>query len=147
MSTQPIFQIPKEHVPQIREYYLNRRVLLRTELAEVDSLLLQLGIQAEEAAPMMNGQISLLPDNGNPSGYNPRWNLIKKAKFAIKNAGRPLTSKEIVEFIINNYDKPLNTQRKKFMSSMSGTLSNKSKAGGVFKRTQNDADEYEYDIA
>jgi hypothetical protein len=146
MHTDINIKLTKEHIPHIKEYYQTRLTALQTELAEINEIIKQLSSQ--ESLANVNGQSLLLPQQSQSvGGYNPKWSLIKKAKFAITTAGRALTSKEIVDFIIDNYDTDLKEDRKRFMSSMSGTLSGKSKEGGIFKRKQNDADEFEYEIA
>jgi hypothetical protein len=148
MSTNISIHLPKEHIPQLREYYQNRLTSLQKELNEVSALLEQLESQVHTTT-QVNGQGVLIspPVQISPGGYHPKWSLIKKAKFALKEAGRPLTSKEIVDLIIDNHDPAMRNERKRFMSSMSGTLSAHSKPGGIFKRQQNELEDFEYEVA
>lgn len=146
MNTNINIQLPKDHIPHIKEYYLSRLKQLETEVLDIRTLLTELDLQ-NNAPALMLGQLSIPHATQPTNGYNPKWSLIKKAKFALNLAGRPMTSKEIVDFIIDNYDSALKPDRKRFMSSMSGTLSAKSKEGGIFTRSQNDADDFEYLIA
>lgn len=151
MTTNINIQLPKEHIPQLREFYTSRLAQLQKEIGEVSALLQQLDSQitVSNGNTVVNGQGVLIPAAVNipPGNYHPKWSFIKKAKFALKEAGRALTVKEIVDFLLDNYEPNLKNERKKFMSSMSGTLSHQSKEGGIFKRRQNELEEYEYEIA
>jgi len=131
-------QLPKDFAPQIREYYLTRLKQLETESLEIKNLISHLD------APTQLSIIDLPFENaGNITGYSSKWTMLKKAKFVLSKASKAMTSKEIVDFIIDNYEPEAINFRKKFMSSMSGTLSAKSKEG-LFSREQNEADDFEY---
>ena len=141
MATNISIEIPKEHIPHMKEYYRSRLAQLQKELTEINHLLKQ--IEKEQSQ-----QLSLIPDSreapSSLNGYNPKWPIVKKAKFAIELLGRPASSSEIVDFLIENYEQDKKGERKQFMASISGTLSLKSKEGGPFKRSPNDVGEFEY---
>ena len=143
--------LPEEHKPLIREFYKKRLDELMEETNKIQGLLASLDGEIIEPSKTLTFQPTLLSTTPTPLSsliYNSRWPLIKKAKFAIRQAGKPLTSSQIVEYIIRDCEPALKDDRKRFMSSISGTLSAKSKQpGGIFKRQKNDEEDYEYEIA
>ena len=139
-------QLPANHVPQIKDFYLARLKDLETETTEIKTLLSQLDLQSY--TPIVpNRQMAIIEPQSTLISYNRKWPLTKQAKYVLSTTGEPMTSKDIVDYIITNCDSSIKENRKRFMSSMSGTLSSKSREGGIFKREQNDADEFEYTLA
>ncbi len=97
-------------------------------------------------------QLSRLLNETNSSfksedNYSEKWQWQKKIAFAISLAGKPLTASEIVDSVLN-YEPTLD--RKRALSSVSGTLSTKSgdayENDKQFIRGISESGEYSYEL-
>jgi len=74
--------------------------------------------------------------SGDASGkvsYQPQWTIFRKILFLMTEAGRPLSTREIVEAIIEKYEPGLASQRTRLVSNVSGVLSAKTRDGKLEK--------------
>ena len=80
--------------------------------------------------------------------FSPKWPWIKKIAFAIKEAGKPISTREIVE-ILSVYEQRTEEEKKTAISSVSSTLSVKSGKHSdkrEFVKDVNSSGEYVYNI-
>ena len=71
-------------------------------------------------------------------GYKSNWTWFAKAEFILKASGKPMSTSEIVEQMIN-YEPLLD--RRKALSSMSATLAVKTTSGKIKRIINNGADQ------
>ena len=71
----------------------------------------------------------------NPSSivYQPQWTIFRKILFLLDELKRPLSTREIVDEIIEVYEPNLRSERAKLVSNISGVLSTKCKEGKLIK--------------
>jgi hypothetical protein len=146
------FKVPDKHLPQLKEAYKKiygdfkvRWTAILEEWRELEPVLLQLGIiepkiQGQEKATQANKSEAIHPST---NGYNPNWTWMQKSVYILKKAGRPLTSKEIIDYLINNCEPGIPPA--KLINSIPATLSVASKEGKLL-RIKKDNGEYVYDI-
>jgi hypothetical protein len=153
MSLNDSIQLPGSYAMKIREFYKTRLAEIEKEAAEIKTLLKDLdnnhnGSTVAIAPQQPTDFFVKAPELGDfPKTYNPKWANQKKAQFIIRTKGRALTSGEIVNIIVDEYDPNIEGGKKKLLGSMSSVLSGNCKPpDGIFTRTKNDLDDYEYDV-
>lgn len=119
--------IPDSQLDSMIEYYIGLQKSkkdtitgIEKEIKEISSIVLQLK-KAKTDQPQQNGVYEDLFG----AVYNPKWPWVKKIEYAMNEAGKPVTTKEIVE-IITKYEPEYIAERKKAVASVSATLSQKS---------------------
>lgn len=78
-----------------------------------------------------------------PSHYDPTAGWLRKSEYVLKAVGRPLTSLEIIDILIKNYEPTINRDRA--INSIPATLSVAAKDGKI-NRTKNQNGEYSYSL-
>ena len=68
--------------------------------------------------------------------YNPKWSNLKKSIYIIYQDGKPLTTKEIVDTILEKYEPELKSERAKIVGNISSVLGTAAKEGKL-KRALN----------
>jgi hypothetical protein len=158
MSQNDTIQVPGNYATKIREFYKTRLAEIENEAIEIRTLLKDLdnsnnssthnGVTVAMAISQPNNFVVKAPELGDfPKTYNPKWANQKKAQFIIRTKGRALTSREIVDIIVDEYDPNIEGGKSKFLASMSSVLSGNCKdPDGIFTRTKNDIDDYIYNV-
>jgi hypothetical protein len=138
-------EIHESHIQSLVEFYALRLKALREEIAEreketreINSLIQKLRRKGVPE-PTTNG--TLIPR----VEYSETWPWAKKIAFAIELNNKPLTTKEIVDSLID-YESSFLFDRKRVVASISSVLSMKSGPDKDFIRTENDAGEFAYNI-
>ncbi|WP_299178718.1 hypothetical protein [uncultured Chryseobacterium sp.] len=139
MSVQ--IEIKELYIRDLIEFYLEKQKVLRnevnalqTQLKDISAVIMQLR-QAQ-----LSNSVSMLKGN---EVYNSKWPWVKKITFAIQEAGKPLTTKEIVD-ILTGYEPDFINDRKRVVASVSSTLS--VKTGGEFEKSESETGENAYSI-
>lgn len=118
------------------------------ELIEIDDALKELD------KPKLNGVSHMFDDDEIiilPNGYIPKWSYPNKIKFILEMKGKPLTARQIAdtitEYLENDYWRSKTKKEKgKLYATISSTLTNNSKQGKDFVKSQNEIGENIYDI-
>lgn len=148
-------QLPSTHAKHIKEFYRNRLLEIEKEAAEIKILLKDIDSNTQSGSsigtfpfdsPITSHEATIV-DSPFPKTYNPKWSNQKKAQFIIRVKGKALTSAEIVDTIMNEYEHEIEGGRKKLLGSMSSVLSGNCKPGGIFTRKHNDLDDWVYDVS
>lgn len=97
-------KVPDQHVPKLKEAYegiykefMTRWNDLMAEWKELQPILIQFNIiqpATEDSSTSAKDQIH--PDS---NGYDPNWTWMQKSVYILNKAGKPLTSKEIIDAI------------------------------------------------
>jgi hypothetical protein len=157
----------KEAYRGIYAEFMSRYIPIINEWNELYPILKQLGILDEMGTPkdkinsqpvaiqaVLSGKLNEMRDSkldifrGNKvplstNGFQKNWTWAQKATYILEKAGRPMTSKEIAEVLVNEYEKDLNLPTA--INSVPATLSVAAREG-KFTRRLNEKGEYEYDI-
>lgn len=120
--------IPEQHLSQIREFYQGKIAELEKQLSDLRSVLSSLN------GSSVKPQLPLIIPDGN-AGYNVNWSFSKKIKFIIQTAGHPITTREIVDTLVQKYEPQEQNNRKKVVATVSSILSTGAKNGSFIKTT------------
>ena len=141
-------EINDVHVDALIEFYIQKLRVLRDEIAtreketkEINAQILRL--KKGKTSPQSSTNNTQLEATLVP--YSDKWPWAKKIRFALERQGKPLTTKEIVETLIE-YEIGLMFDRKKAVASISSMLSTKSGTDKEFIRVESDSGDFEYDI-
>lgn len=141
-------EINDAHIDALIDFYIMRLKTLREEIAErekeskdINAQILRLKRGKSNPASGDSKNVDLLQ----PVNYSEKWPWGKKIRFAIERKGQPLTTKEIVDTLIE-FEIALMFDRKKAVASISSLLSTKSGDDKEFKRIESDSGDFAYDI-
>lgn len=118
-------EIQEEHVKDLIDFLVAKQKALKTQVADLESQIKSISAtisqlkQTSKRAPFTFTD-GILPIE-EPNLYSESWPWVKKIAFAIKDAGKPLTTNEIAE-VLGAYE----SSEKIKISSISATLSQKS---------------------
>ncbi|MBN8853636.1 MAG: hypothetical protein BGO55_12065 [Sphingobacteriales bacterium 50-39] len=119
-------EIQNTHVNDLISFYSNKLrgikdqiATLEMELRDINSIISQL---KQGPVDTFTNEEFLEPSS---EKYSASWPWVKKIAFAVREAGRPITTKEIVN-ILEKFEPNFAIQRKRAISSVSSTLSVKS---------------------
>jgi len=120
-------EIKDDHVTDLINFYSSKQRDLRekiakleNELRDVNATIAQLRRRPDHIKDSYSAEFQ--PET---EVFSSKWPWQKKIAYAIKEAGKPITTKEIVE-ILEFYEPKLVEERKSAISSVSSTLSVKS---------------------
>lgn len=85
-----------------------------------------------------------------PNGYIKQWAWSKKIIFILKEVGKPMTVKEIANYVFANLEPELQNEAKRTVSTISGQISamySKKAAQFNLKREKNEIEDYIYSIS
>ncbi len=135
-------EIKDEHLKEMIEFYVSKQRDIRMQInnlekqaKEVSAIIQQLNQSIRET-----GHIRPLPES---AVYSDKWPWVKKIKFAIGQGREPVTTREIVDLLIQ-YEPALEYNRKKAVASVSSTLS--VKTGEEFGRVLSESGDNAYYI-
>lgn len=140
----------ESEIPLLINLYLESLKTKKDEISTMEKEVKEINakiIQLKRALNSAGTDSTIQPVNGNEI-YSDNWQWTKKIQFAIEQANRPLTVSEIVE-TLGEVEPSILTEKRKAMSSISGTLSNKSgeyKDKKEFVRSVSPSGDYAYDV-
>jgi hypothetical protein len=117
-------EIRKEDAEDLVEFYVEKQKNIKNQMSALEASLKEINGKILELKQILKGEVK--SDASEPE-YSSKWHWVKKIEFAITVAGRPLTSKEIVD-VLTDYDPSYIVGRKTAIASVSATLSAKSGA-------------------
>jgi hypothetical protein len=141
-------EIHDGHIDALIDFYIQRLRVLRDEIAERERESKDINAQILR---LKKGKSQGQPDSAvkgvalKPVHYSDKWPWVKKIQFAIEQRGTPLTTKEIVDTLIE-YEIGLMFDRKKAVASVSSMLSTKSGEGKEFMRVESESGDFAYDL-
>mgnify|MGYP002075297013 CR=1 FL=1 len=141
--------IDEAQVKLLKEFYKTRVNEIQSEISKLTAEIEELGRFAKKLDFKPNEVDITLPDPSakySSSGYQDRWPWVKKAAFLIEDEGRPLSTKDMVELILEKYEPKLKDKRKTVVASLSAVMSTKTKEG-LFTRVTNQFGEFEFSVA
>ncbi|MFL5787110.1 MAG: hypothetical protein ACJ748_03585 [Flavisolibacter sp.] len=143
-------EINDTHVDALIGFYIQRLRVLREEIAareketkDINAQILRLKKSKNES--QSNGETADSTVAIPSVPYSDKWPWVKKIRFAIEQQGRALTTKEIVDTLIE-HEIGLMFDRKKAVASISSMLSTKSGENKAFIRVESDSGDFAYDI-
>jgi hypothetical protein len=138
-------EINDAHVDALIDFYIQRIKVLRDEMSSREKELREINAQILKLKKSKRDIDENEPEH--PSAiialYSDKWPWVKKIRFAIVLKGRPLTTKEIVDTLIE-YEIGLMFERKKAVASISSMLSTKSGPDKEFSKVESDSGEFAY---
>ena len=131
MST--IIKLSDEQKNILIKTYQSRLSELEKERAEILALLQQ--IQSSTQEQLTSDESSaIINSTASRESYKERWNWTQKVKFVLKQVGHCLTTRDILDYIMEL--EPTLENANSAINSVSGTISGKALKGIVFKRYQ-----------
>jgi hypothetical protein len=120
---------------------------LKTEKDHLTNIISQL-TSIKKNVSAVNSISFQTPAETSVDGYTPKWTWTKKIDFVLQKKGRPLTTTEIVDTLLNEYEPNSNLDRSRVVASISATLSMKSKddENRLYSKSKNEGNEYVYSI-
>lgn len=142
-------EVNNDQVEDLIEFYSIKQRALRDQISKLEKDLRDITMMISQLR-----HLATMPRSSRPYAlenvdiFSTKWSWIKKITFAIKVAGKPISTREIVE-ILDIYERRTEEERKTAIKSVSSTLSVKS--GGYsdkreFIKGTNSSGEYIYDI-
>ena len=143
-------EIKYDHINDVVTFYALKQKSIREqiskleyELRDVNATIAQLRQRPSNLSDSFSAE--LLPGN---EVYSPKWTWLRKIKHAIKEAGKPITAKQIIE-ILEAYEPKSEGEKKTILSSVSSTLS--VNAGKIsdkkhFVKSISDSGDYAYQV-
>jgi hypothetical protein len=142
-------EINEAHIDAIIDFYIQRLKALRDEITEkerefkeINSQILKLK-RSKASTPISANSYRVTSTSA--ANYSDKWPWVKKIQFAIEQQGKALTTKEIVDTLLE-YEIGLMFDRRKAVASISSVLSVKSGADKEFLREESDSGEFAYSI-
>ena len=121
--------IPDNQIDTMIKFYVDRQkekreliLSLEKEVREFSSTIMQLRNAKSKPTHLNPESIETIPSE---KVYSPKWPWVKKIEFAMNEANKFITTKEVVE-ILTNYEPEFIADRKRAIGSISSTLSVKS---------------------
>jgi hypothetical protein len=142
-------EINESHIDALVDFYIQKIKVLREEIAirekeakEINSQIMKLkkGKSSVSMSPSENEEQS-----AQMISYSDKWPWVRKIKFALEIQGRPLTTKEILDTLID-YEIALMFDRKKAVASISSILSTKSGEDKEFIRVEGETGDFAYTV-
>jgi hypothetical protein len=136
--------IPDEDVKNLMHYYIQQRNELQSQIAvlqdrinRVDAIINQfrMGVMASN---QQNGRQIKLPAM---EGYSDNWTWGKKIDFVLRQAGRPLSSRQIMERI---HQLEPDIKENLLKNSVPGTVSSLVAAGALLRELNEETKEMMY---
>lgn len=141
-------EIPDSHVGSLKEYYKSvyenfkiKAQPIVDEWKEIQPILSQLGIITNDLLTDAGNDLLHLEKDSNE--FNRKWGWFEKSEFILMKAKESLTSKQIVNELINFYEPEID--EKLATNSIPATLSVAAKNGKI-NRVKNEKGEYEYSL-
>lgn len=147
MSVQ--IEIKDDHIKDLIDFYSMKQKSLKEQISKLEKDLKDVSATISQLKQRnidpLTSAVALLTDL---EIFSPKWPWVKKIAFAIKEAGKPVTTKEIVE-ILSVYDPKNEEETKSAIKSVSSTLSVKSGKyleKREFVKSMTDTGEFAYDV-
>jgi hypothetical protein len=105
----------------------------QTEIVELENEIADLRIQRQELEARLNGSQKLLVPDKSEVKYQPKWPIFRKILFILEKHGRPMSTRDIVEYITELYEPEIANERNKLVGNVSSVLGTKAKEGRLLK--------------
>lgn len=138
----------EKEVEVLIEMYLNKVKNKKDELSIVETEIRELNAKILQLRRALLGGEGTYGKVGSDELYSSKWQWVKKINFALEFTKKALTANEIFE-ILSKFETEFNLDKRKIMSSISGTLSSKSGSyedRKEFIKKEGVSGEYEYQI-
>ena len=141
-----LIEVNDTHIKQLTEFYIQRLKVLRDEIIEreKESKEINATIQKLRKTPSASERYDNLT-RPLSTEYSDKWPWAKKVQFAIKEQGKPLTTKDIVD-VLTEYETTFIYDRKRAIASISSVLSSKFGDGKEFGRIESESGDFAYYI-
>lgn len=109
---------------------------IRTKQAEISNLdqeVSNLNIQRQQLELLLRSNHVNGVDSSAYSEYQKKWPIFRKILFILEKQGRPLSTREFVEYITELYEPELAPERAKLVSNISSVLGTKAKDGKLVR--------------
>jgi hypothetical protein len=140
-------EINQQDAEDLIDFYVEKQKKISDQISGLETSLVQINEKIIELKQILKGEFA--QNNTFPeSTYSAKWNWVKKITFAIEIAGKPLTTKEIVD-VLTDYDPNYIINRKTAIASVSATISAKSGPYEHYKdfiKIPADWGDYSYDV-
>jgi len=138
--------IPENQLAVLRDFYegkakpiWERLTASQKQWEEIEPMLKQLGISFSEKEA---ANVTAIAPMGN-GGYDKNWSWLRKAEFVLNGQGKNLSSLEIIDVLIENFEPTL--EKQKAINSLPATLSVAAKHNKIL-RHKNENGEYVYEV-
>jgi DNA gyrase/topoisomerase IV subunit A len=134
-----------EEVTDLIEMYLNKVKSKKDDIAILEKDVRELNAKILQLKRALQGEGSY-SNISSDELYSEKWQWVKKIKFAIELQKKALTANEIYE-TLTDFESSFIHEKRKVLSSISGTLSSKSGTYAErkdFIRKESDSGEFEY---
>ena len=141
-------QFKEAEIPVLIEMYLDKVKQKKEEIFHLEKDVKDISAKVSQLRLALKGGNGSIAPLQSDSAYSDKWQWVKKISFAIELNGKPLTINEIID-TLSDYEPSFINDRKKVMSSISGTLSIKSGSYDdrkEFIRCNSESGEYAYDV-
>jgi len=139
-------EIATKHLKDMIAFYVEKQKAAKSQINAAEKDLRELTLLiAELRNTLLNATASPESPQVQPAQYNTRWPWARKISFAIERAGRPLTTREIVEHL-SEYEPEFIEGKKRAIASVSSTLSVKTAAGQDFEKIQGEEGDFLYNV-
>jgi len=139
-------KIKDAHLKDLIEFYSLKQRALKEEISELEKKLMDITATISQLKRSTNNsEIGWMEEK---EVFSSKWPWSRKIAYAINEAGKPITTKEIVD-ILDSYDPISPEDKKSTISSVSATLSVKSGKHNEkkdFVKSVSESGEYAYDI-
>lgn len=138
----------EKEVEVLIEMYLNKVKNKKDELSKLEKDLQELNAKVLQLRRALQGGEGTYGKVGSDELYSSKWQWAKKINFALDFTKKALTANEIFD-VLSKFEMEFNLDKRKIMSSISGTLSSKSGSyedRKEFIKKEGDSGEYKYQI-
>ncbi|MFN0081113.1 MAG: hypothetical protein ACKVOM_01215 [Ferruginibacter sp.] len=138
----------EKEVEVLIEMYLNKVKNKKDQLSDLETEIQELNAKVLQLRRALQGGEGTYGKVGSDELYSSKWQWVKKICFALEFTKKALTANEIFD-VLSKFEMEFNLEKRKIMSSISGTLS--SKSGSYedrkdFIKKEGETGEYEYQI-
>lgn len=138
-------EVQEVHIEPLISFYLNRLKSLRDEIIDREKEMKDINTMIQK---LKRRNISVEQPVENTIAkieYSDKWPWVKKISFAMEIQNKPLTTKQIVETLME-FEPSFLFDRKRAVASISSILSSKSGTGREFIRIDGEFGEFSYDL-
>jgi hypothetical protein len=144
-------EIQDSHAQLLIEFYISRLKVLRDEIIareqetkDINRIIQKL--KQKNISERIERNVSTSERSVSAiTSYSHKWPWVKKVQFAIEYQNKPLTTKEIVETLIE-FESSMLIDRKRAIASVSSILSSKSGGNKDFLRVDSEFGDFTYII-
>jgi tRNA(Phe) wybutosine-synthesizing methylase Tyw3 len=144
----PLIEITDDDAKDLIDFYVEKQRNIKNQMSVLGASLKELNTKILELKQSLQAKNPSVINNKDGVEYSSKWHWVKKIEFAIRQAGKPLTTKEIVD-ILTEYQPDYISERRSAIASVSAILSTKSGSHSQHKefvKIASDWGDYAYDV-